>query len=1044
MKPMYFPKLVDNHTTPKPAPGEWAPQGNIRLLETIPEDLDIRGGEMKGGIINAIPTVYARPWLFAQALFAGPQNPLHRQFKAEWRGLLGLFCFKDVLGIKLTTTPYSILKPERARKEDKVLVGLLDALLPSEDWRQMWLIEVDGHLLGATTPVSIFFTPAEYTCPPSVAWRREDNGLYVLSDPTEYFIANKGHEELTQLHFGLAEVKEHVKTDVKDTYVRGKLNDLLDEWIDELKKLPVVRPDATFLLNLQSIINPAPYAAFTRPLQKGDERRSDIFLEPTKTDAERPLVLCEDTLKKGVRVYDAFFGDAIPLPDDPQGKKLKTKTGESIEYPWIRPELCFFTEYLLEISLSENTLNSNFIKEPTYTLPLTDEFFKYFGGEDVVNNLQMQRREDGSVQVFLTLELSGMQTTTVGKVYMKEKIKKLISTPVLEVWPNFQAKDWKLYYCYFSGYEQAGLFRDYGFEPVIEPGPHVQHIKEADRAVWKLERFPEAIHCKFEDKSAGIILIKPPETVTDAGIHWIVGVDFGTSNTGVFYYQQGQAEASKLSFQDRCVPILGKPENPNRRLDLYKRFFPTKTEMIKEIIPDFPTLFMLLRESPASSREAVLNGIAYFQIALKEWEIKLLKSNLKWADNKQDQQLISVFLEHLLIMIAAEAKAAGVSSLELRWSYPSAFSEPRRRNFSTFWRARVKSLDVAQSVGIKPEEGVTESVAACRYFAQELGATIAADEPTVFIDIGGGTTDIAVWLENQLVLQTSIKLAGNDVVVEYARKSPGFMPMLLRELNLEGDDPTAILTHFNKQHSAVLNSVLQSEARHQTLKELLPVLGVEDEFKKIRTVIFIFLSGLLYYVGMLVRSAWNERKKDALTRVAIYFAGKAARLTDWPADFNDYQDYLEAMVRRGYGDNGIRVALHQAERPKEEVCRGLVYDYKIEKQIPDPLVIAGEDNYALNGRSLQWNGALTHSDFEHLQPSGTLFPKIHHFVEGLQNYLSKLSLNPVAIPDDLRAQMMQKIYNIRQGGEEAIIQPLFMLELKILLDHCIQQSVKGK
>ena len=109
-----------------------------------------------------------------------------------------------------------------------------------------------------------------------------------------------------------------------------------------------------------------------------------------------------------------------------------------------------------------------------------------------------------------------------------------------------------------------------------------------------------------------------------------------------------------------------------------------------------------------------------------------------------------------------------------------------------------------------------------------------------------------------MVLQTSIKLAGNDVVVEYAKKNTEFMSVLLDALNLERDDPAAILAYFNKQPSAVLNSLLQNEDRHQMLKQRLPVLGVEDEFKKIRTVIFTFLSGFLYYIGMLVRHTQGE------------------------------------------------------------------------------------------------------------------------------------------------------------------------------------------
>src|SRR5262245_54239779 len=108
MKAIFLPKLIKDHRTTKPEAGEWVSEKSIRLLETIPKDLDIQEGDVTGEIINATPTLYAQPWIFAQALFAGPQHPLHHRVKAEWRGLLGLFCFKDLLGIRLTTSPLTI------------------------------------------------------------------------------------------------------------------------------------------------------------------------------------------------------------------------------------------------------------------------------------------------------------------------------------------------------------------------------------------------------------------------------------------------------------------------------------------------------------------------------------------------------------------------------------------------------------------------------------------------------------------------------------------------------------------------------------------------------------------------------------------------------------------------------------------------------------------------------------------------------------------------------------------------------------------------
>jgi hypothetical protein len=1057
MKAIFLPKLIENHTTPRPMrPAAWEPEHDVRILETIPNDLDIQVKRVRGEIINAIPTAFARPALFAEALLArsDDEHPLHQRAKAEWRGLLGAFCFKDTYGINLSATAVPIPRRERSGlgDEERVFVHVLDRLLPSESWRGNWLIEVDGILLGGTSPLSLFFTAAEYSCPESIPWREEQDGQYVLSDPGRYFLTNKSEDELCQLRYWLTEIRKDSQTTISVGSLRKVVNELLDEWIVEL---PVLEAGTAFEMGYASLIESNPYAPFSRPVGArvrdfgpDPAMRSDVVLESSKPCSPAPLVICRDTLRSGVRISGPFFGDAIPLPSEARGQSLRTRTGEPIQRRWIDPEKAFFPEYLVELPLRDTTLNSSFVSGPNCSLPLTTEFLDYFGYEDAKTRLRMHRRSDGVMQVTLDVPISSGQVRLT-KAYTKDRIKSLQQPPILDLWPNFvadgEAEDgsWRSYYCFlsFRGLPTGGQdidAKNYSFRPV---GVHFGFTTDDFRTIWKLDRYPEAIECGYLGDSAGLILPTSPKRARSAGLRWVVGIDLGTSNTNVFYLPDGSEEAMKLHFADRCVPICA-PDEGIRIFHLYKRFYPVKYAKTEDVVPDFATLFNVTEEG-ADRREAVLGGVAFLKREIEDWEANILKSNLKWATGN-DRQLISAFIEHVLLMVAAEAKSRGVSEIDLRWSFPSAFSEPWQIGLNTFWKEVGLSV-LSRSVGITVREGIPETVAACHYFASELRATTAADDPTVFIDIGGGTTDIAFWLDDKLALHTSVKLAANDVVGNYARSRRGFIPALLDALGIKGDSHV-IIAHFEKHPYAVLNALLQGEDRHRGLMQSLFAKNLSEsaEFKSARTMVFTFLAGMLYYIGLMTKyvekARWAEKKSDGLrtfANISIFFGGKGARLTDWPADFSSYSHLLADMVRAGYGSKGIEVYLQRSQRPKEEVGRGLVYGTDITKEIPKPAVIAGEESYRIGEREVVWDEQLPRESFKEITPPEKGFKNIEEFVRLLNVSLSDLDLDHVEIPGNLRNLVIQRIANIANAGNEAVLQSLFTLEVEIILESAI-------
>ncbi|MFH8120445.1 MAG: hypothetical protein QXS37_06590, partial [Candidatus Aenigmatarchaeota archaeon] len=89
---LYLPKIKKEILRGPQQIGVW--ENNSNLINQLPKELDIKGEATKD-VLTAIPTIWARPLLFAEALI-NEEHPLHKQTENEWRGLLGVFCFSKI------------------------------------------------------------------------------------------------------------------------------------------------------------------------------------------------------------------------------------------------------------------------------------------------------------------------------------------------------------------------------------------------------------------------------------------------------------------------------------------------------------------------------------------------------------------------------------------------------------------------------------------------------------------------------------------------------------------------------------------------------------------------------------------------------------------------------------------------------------------------------------------------------------------------------------------------------------------------------------
>ncbi|MHB1953307.1 MAG: hypothetical protein ACYCOU_06120 [Sulfobacillus sp.] len=1062
MKPLFLPKLKDDHKTPplQGKSGTWHAESNVNLLETIADDLDVGRTLQLGDTVSSVPSIFARPWLFAQAL-QDDRHPLHSSVKGEWRGLLGIFCFQKIYGFSLLADLYSV--PLEGDSDEAVLVSLLNQQLPltnSDLWRRIWLIKVGGQVLGGTSPLSGFFTGIDYDCPEAVPWRVKaaSGRRHILGDVTSYLGQSSRKRELGYLRSWLEIVRQGTGS-ISDP-LKTTLRILLDSWLSELKGCESIPID---VLDIDAVIEDSTYRIISRPAVGQEEFQSDVRLVPTEQGVQGPLILAEQLLTSQTRIIGPDYGDAFVLPSSPHGTELRTKAGKTIKQRWLRPELSFFSDSIIKLNLSNNTVNRGIVTAgstgsqqgssgTTFTLPLTPTYFEFFTNSDVRQHLSITAHDD-RIHALLKIPLSNGAHLKLERTYKAEAIHQPMNMPSIEVWPNFQAPDWHIYYLYCSTLGQPDL-DSYTFAP-IQSGTREDDSSFSERGlrrrVWEFDRFPGVIACSYDSgeskvQSGGVIAIgAPPEAPRGEG-RWNIGIDFGTANTGIAFSAGQDDPPKKLTLQPGTIDVCADDPSVHYKYML-QTFFPSRNDRRPVLEPDFPTLFMALSET--ERRWSVLHGIAYFHRDLSMWDEadKRMRSNLKWAGEEKERAYINVFLEHLVMMILAEARRRGIVDVNVQWSYPSSFRRVWLTGMRAFW-SQVASRELFKrcgSVALSVGAGETESVACARYLAGQ--ASLHGDTPAVCVDIGGGSTDIAVWRRGKLEIQTSIKLGGNDILGRYGKERPGFVKYIKDAVaSDEFSVDEKVLDRLSRDKLApVINALLQSPGSHARFRDYLHGQGksANPDFKHARSFIFVAISGILFYIGMLLKYL---RDKDAagwvVTKepIVICFGGRGSQLVEWilPIGQQELQKSLASFTRAAMDDSDLQVHIQLSAHPKEEVVRGLVLPRQLSADV-EPMTIIGEEGFLISDAPIKWSDSISASDFARLTVSTKAdFGWLRLFVKELGRH-DALSLRlPSMMPPNLRSGTQQAIADVAKDGDDAICEPLFIIELKLLLEYCLR------
>ena len=1135
-KHLYLPELFADANVPEPPHAAHWSASERRLVGSVADGIAVDEQATIRGV-SSVPDVWARPLLFQSALKPKSNHPLRSQMVREWRGLLSLLALRKVHNFPVEIVPVPFDEGVFAR----ALQTLSPAPVQLEPdrryaWTDVLMIRYDGIPVGAFSPATLVYTATGYQerLKERQVSLRDARGY--LQPPTDRDDLAAVAEWVYVQMQRLDELLDTREENPDDVVVLG-LRELFDEWLADLRlQLGLGERDEMDAGEVKVADDHHDYAppgwspmeryrvyqTLLRPLvhDEGGERggdvwsKSSLFLGITRNRSEHAglVVIHERLLTQEAKVWgfkrlSSLGGDAASALrnfDDAHGYG-EVIAGERLRpynVVWIRPERFFLTDTLLRakdrrFALAEKERATN--GGGRYVLPFRARLFDYFGPEDVVEKLRPEftELEGGNVRFSFYLPLRDEGEVKVDKTYRTknpgagEGSIREEPLPVLDLFPDY-LPGWRRYYLFHSDAER------FSAAPVIADGvahpPSERAVDQPDGTRQKAivietsgeDAFPEAVALAVQEGNrttqVGTVLVR--RRLDDLGglrDRWTVGVDFGTSNTNVYIQREGDpAAALRVDFPRHLRPLTDVGE-AYRDAQLQTFFVPNREETFPT-----PTFLDLLSARPNEGR-LLLDYFIHFPDT--PWWPGRVRHDLKW--DAPGDRVTTYFLESVLFLVLLKAVDQRVQSLDFRFSYPKTFSDGELAVYTGEWRTAFAALyenevTAVLSPGRARVQASTprmksEGKATGEFFTNRNTIQNENDRATksrsICLDVGGGTTDISLWFDDNIVYDTSIRFAGKQIA-SYLSRYPS-----LREILLTPDAIRALDGAGSNEElfGARLNYVLRREDRD--LAARLNRGSNRPELVRLRQLIAFEFGAITFYTAALVGAADRSGvARGLLAKVAeggigLHWGGNAAKLITW-IDFGERQRYglaekmlngLFYMALKDIGTEAYQPNLGQVQSPrhKSEAAGGLVVlgDDQFETASTRPVgfdlydvepgggaaagelvgMVAGED-LVVDGREVKGLDTLTEKDL--FKDGRCLVERVSadrlaRFVELFNIFGDRFGLfsrgMAISLDEARKRQIQEKAVDFfvgQKGRKEGtrVIEPVFIVEAKILME----------
>lgn len=632
-----------------------------------------------------------------------------------------------------------------------------------------------------------------------------------------------------------------------------------------------------------------------------------------------------------------------------------------LELPFEAEQDSFFMGHLLNFNLTDRA--QAILGDRHFALPIKPLFFSFFEPEDLMRQLpdgrpvfSIEKLSSSSFKVNLRLPISkNNQFLNLERIYYRNAEPHIdaqhndgairSSQLNLAIMPLLQT----------AKHLRVGLVdiehKDYEIKFFkASQEVHLQNVKEQKRSLgstgalassqyFALQEPFDYLQLTQEGRYAAIILPKWRK-VANQSKSFSFAIDFGTTNTHIEYSEgHGNPKTFDIGKQDAQLAQLNNQE--------YRLSFPElNSYFLKELLPleiggeyHFPSRTALTERQNLNWQQAAQSYLDYNPTLYFEQDSSLPQSkiitNLKWGDlsgnSDEGQRRVRAYLESLMFMIHNKVLLNGgdLNKVELLWFYPSSMSRRSKSELRRNWEDLAKAyLGPTAKISDLPESEAP-------YY--EHADTAIGSQPSVNIDIGGGTTDVQVFEKGQPTFHTSFRFAGDTLFGNgYGRQQSlenGFVKAFSSQVENYLDANPELgrfmsvyqqLSDPAKGRSADLNSFFFS--LEGNIRNTNPDLHFSFA-EKLRQDEDFSIAFYTFHLAILYHTACWMKAQDLAMPQYIFYSGNTSKSLDY-LDNDPRKELLEELAGRVFERvyqqeyDRIRLELRVSSQPKEATCKG--------------------------------------------------------------------------------------------------------------------------
>lgn len=432
------------------------------------------------------------------------------------------------------------------------------------------------------------------------------------------------------------------------------------------------------------------------------------------------------------------------------------------------------------------------------------------------------------------------------------------------LWPNFKAKDWNVNYALF--YPSAKLS---GLKPSLTL---INFDSQRISCITKIKEEPglaagcvtnqeiNYIEVFCGDTSVGTFEDKRQNINVGAGNRRI-SLDFGTVHTSIAVWDG--AENNILSIQDMTIDILDMNFYDQNEFKRFPVWLPTFEREIR-VFPSELTFTSYDMMQPAN---LLLGYIQCFTAPSYTCAagIETTIEGFKWKEppifEGHRDDLVKAYLKMIMHMALANLRRLhNAQNVSVVATFPLAFDKQKYEDYKIWVEQLINHLALETGVGITLAVTTLDGRKILVGESYAAKALYNPPSPTAefVVDIGGGTTDIALLIGNNILAVDSFRYGGNL-----------FIEHIAKNMFPQANNPAIAFINNHKGNALALLKAMRILG---SIRGLFAEFG--DDRARAEAALYRFFNGLFEYLRMLL---YANNLKD---NIFLYLIGNGWRLID--------------------------------------------------------------------------------------------------------------------------------------------------------------------